>query len=438
MTKGISLHSVRASLCVALCLMPLFGLHAQLDWAGGDADWASDNWKDADGNPVTGWPGDPDNIGVRANLAEPGTVFIRAGDLIQAGDTWMYATGPSVVQTGGTYYANNRIYMFDSNWEMTGGLVGGSSEVRFYDGSVFTLYDGKLGDRDENSAHNFGIRFHSGTGILNINGGMLRPHSLEMNNGATNARVRVFGAEADILTIAGSVLETSAAGNRSTVEFIFSEDGISTWACSGGSAITLNLGAGDTAAHLEVDVSAYLSGGTVPFTLFDFAVNKLSGAFASVTVYDDTLGFLSPGTPGDLELGEYALVYADTTEGKILLYYHNNPDADQSEVYVSTDGGHVFPYATWATAATNVSDAVNHANSLAGATVWISNGTYVVTEEITILGTQVRGYGGDRTAVIIDGNNAVRPFYLGATDAVLADLTVANGYAGTDDRNGNG
>jgi len=111
-----------------------------------------------------------------------------------------------------------------------------------------------------------------------------------------------------------------------------------------------------------------------------------------------------------------------------------------SDFFVAPDGGHQAPYASWGAAATNVRDAVVAANAANnGSTVWISNGLYRLPNMITVSNAVVRGFGGDRTAVVIDGGGSVRPFYLNHAGAALRDLTVSNGcVSSAADLSGNG
>lgn len=100
--------------------------------------------------------------------------------------------------------------------------------------------------------------------------------------------------------------------------------------------------------------------------------------------------------------------------------------------YVSPDGGHVYPYTTWADAATNIQDAVTAAGT-SGATVWVSNGFYQVSAQITVNNVQVRSWPDGKTnrdATIVDGNYPAqtnRCFLLNHADALVEGFTIQNG-----------
>jgi hypothetical protein len=107
--------------------------------------------------------------------------------------------------------------------------------------------------------------------------------------------------------------------------------------------------------------------------------------------------------------------------------------------YVAPGGTNSSPYGSWANAATNVKTAVDLANTYNnGSTVWVSNSIYSQANQVVISNTVVRGYGGDRSAVVVDGVSTTRVFYLNHASAVLADLTVSNGLAADTNLNGNG
>ena len=85
------------------------------------------------------------------------------------------------------------------------------------------------------------------------------------------------------------------------------------------------------------------------------------------------------------------------------------------------------PYATWATAATNLADAIVWAGD--GTTVLLGDGVHVVTNEITVssASTVKSLHGPGATAV--SGNRRWRPFLLLDEGAVLSGITVTNGVS---------
>lgn len=96
-----------------------------------------------------------------------------------------------------------------------------------------------------------------------------------------------------------------------------------------------------------------------------------------------------------------------------------------STTYVATNGAHTAPFATWATAATNVHDAV----ALAVSNVWISNGTFAVTEQIWLsTDFAIRSVNGwSNTMLERVGSAEFRIFRLDHSNAVLEGLTIKNG-----------
>jgi len=104
--------------------------------------------------------------------------------------------------------------------------------------------------------------------------------------------------------------------------------------------------------------------------------------------------------------------------------------------YVSPYGANNPPYANWADAATNIQWAVDAAAS--GETVWVTNGTYYLTNEISVTKSNltIRSVNG-RDLTIVDGNNyAGKPvtnrcirFWDAGAGGVLDGFTVSNGYS---------
>lgn len=99
-------------------------------------------------------------------------------------------------------------------------------------------------------------------------------------------------------------------------------------------------------------------------------------------------------------------------------------------VYVSTNGLHIPPFETWASAATNIQSAVD----VAGAgftTVLVSNGVYTVASEITIAkAITLRGYSGNWGDTIIRGAypaSTNRCLAISGAGAVVDGFTITNG-----------
>jgi len=97
------------------------------------------------------------------------------------------------------------------------------------------------------------------------------------------------------------------------------------------------------------------------------------------------------------------------------------------EHYVATNGAHTAPFTNWAMAATNLKAAVDCANTNdAGDMVWVSNGVYVLQEEVAVSNTWVISWQTNRETTIVDGGNyAGRPttnrcFYLNHANAFLS------------------
>ena len=103
--------------------------------------------------------------------------------------------------------------------------------------------------------------------------------------------------------------------------------------------------------------------------------------------------------------------------------------------YVSLSGTNDFAnkFTTWAGAATDIQWAVNFA--LPGETVWVSNGTYYLTNHVFITnGILLKSFSGTFADTTVNGNNYAakgitnRCLYLNHSNAVVDGFTVTNGY----------
>ena len=98
------------------------------------------------------------------------------------------------------------------------------------------------------------------------------------------------------------------------------------------------------------------------------------------------------------------------------------------DIYVAPGGTNNPPYASWPDAATNIEWAVNAGTN--GDSVWISNGVYVLTNQITVRSNlAICGTGG---VVVVDGNNSSRCFYFNSVSGSLANLFITRGYTNSD------
>jgi PKD repeat protein len=112
---------------------------------------------------------------------------------------------------------------------------------------------------------------------------------------------------------------------------------------------------------------------------------------------------------------------------------------DVTNKYVSLQGGHIAPFITWATAATNIQAAVDAAGG--GDTIWVSNGVYETGSRVTPGGSlsnriavtnnvTIRSVNGPAYTVIKGGgslsDSAVRCAYM--SQGRLIGFTLTNGF----------
>ncbi len=100
------------------------------------------------------------------------------------------------------------------------------------------------------------------------------------------------------------------------------------------------------------------------------------------------------------------------------------------DLYVATNGFHIYPFTNWVNAATNIHDAMNAV--LDNCTVHVGEGTFRTREEIILTRVvTVRGRGPELTTVARDASaGTFRVFRLLAAGAQVENLTIADGLAG--------
>lgn len=98
----------------------------------------------------------------------------------------------------------------------------------------------------------------------------------------------------------------------------------------------------------------------------------------------------------------------------------------QTILYVSLSGSNTPPYSSWATAATNIQNAVNAAS--ATDLILVDDGTYILTASISVTkGVAIRSVNG-YTSTTIDGNHVTQCLYINNASAVIDGFTITNGY----------
>lgn len=111
----------------------------------------------------------------------------------------------------------------------------------------------------------------------------------------------------------------------------------------------------------------------------------------------------------------------------LVLAFLTASTATGGTLYVWTNGGHVAPYSTWETAATNITAAVSA--GAYGDTVLITNGIYYEVASIQVTnGVTVCSVNG-ATSTVVNGNNDHQCFNVTHADAVLDGLTITRGKA---------
>lgn len=110
-------------------------------------------------------------------------------------------------------------------------------------------------------------------------------------------------------------------------------------------------------------------------------------------------------------------------------YVEVTPDT----VYVSPAGSHLSPFGSWATAATNLQDAVDAALDTPElkSRVVVGDGVYRLTNTLSIVKNITVESVNGAAATVLDGGGAamgLRAVFLGASDAVLKGVTVSNAF----------
>lgn len=100
--------------------------------------------------------------------------------------------------------------------------------------------------------------------------------------------------------------------------------------------------------------------------------------------------------------------------------------AHATPFYVSTNGLHKVPFASWTDAATNIQSAVDLSGK--NDTVFVSNGLYILSSQLIIDQAIVLQSMGGPDVTIIDANDKFRCVYVSAPNAEIDGFTIQNGF----------
>lgn len=108
-----------------------------------------------------------------------------------------------------------------------------------------------------------------------------------------------------------------------------------------------------------------------------------------------------------------------------------------SYYYVAPAGTNNFPYTNWNDASTNIQWAVDVATN--GDTVWVSNGVYLLTNQIVVTNSIILQSLNGSTSAVVNGNGITRCFWISNVNALITGFTITNGYMNiTNDGKGGG
>jgi len=101
-------------------------------------------------------------------------------------------------------------------------------------------------------------------------------------------------------------------------------------------------------------------------------------------------------------------------------------EAHSTPFYVSTNGLHKVPFASWTDAATNIQSAVDLSGN--NDTVFVSNGLYILSSQLVIDKAIVLQSVGGPDLTIIDANDEFRCVYASAPNVEIDGFTIQNGF----------
>ena len=195
----------------------------------------------------------------------------------------------------------------------------------------------------------------------------------------------------------------------------------------------VDMGCYEFAGSLSVPL-----GGTIDFAAASGRVPFALSAEASVVGDETGLTLVWDFGDGSVEAGGKTVTHTYATPGIYTVTVTARNGAGETAVleastpatavpqtcYVSTTGGHVPPFASWADAATNVADAV----AFNPKTVLVTNGTYAVGSDSIVITTdlELRSVNGP-DVTILDAKGVCRNIWLKGAEAVCDGFRLVRG-----------
>lgn len=212
----------------------------------------------------------------------------------------------------------------------------------------------------------------------------------------------VYGYYLSSLTVDGSSIPLASSHTFSNVQ---STHTISALFATDPHSLSVENGTGDGMYDIYTEVPVTADAGSAGFGFSEWTVDPVEYTDHMTDIYSASTTFSMPETNATIT-AHYALltVYVDANQ------------ADDSG-----DG------TSWATAKKTIQAAINLA--AVDATVWVTNGVYSPSSEITLIRPlTVRSVDGAEET-IIDGGGTHRCFNLGSSGGIISGFTITNGYA---------
>ncbi len=169
--------------------------------------------------------------------------------------------------------------------------------------------------------------------------------------------------------------------------------------------------------------------GTVSYTISsDAGWLSASAPTGAVDAATNTVGILcnTAGLPGGDYVGHLDIAAPNAIDSptQVTVRVRVIP-TNGATFHVSPSGSHVYPFASWLDAATNIQEALDYASS--GSTVLVINGRYLLSKTLTINnGILFKSFGG-ASATILDGQNSNRCIVVSNSAATVEGFSVVRG-----------